>query len=189
MLAYVFSHWPEPGMDVEQYERNLLAFHVKLADSPPHGFHMSRVLFVEGVTWLPVSGGAYEDWYLVEDSAALDPLNEAAVSGARQGPHDRVAHEAGGGTGALYRVHSGTPETDQPGWATWLWKPNGMSYAAWYERLRPWTERAGSVLWRRQMVLGPAREFCLHSPQQLDLPAELGALTLPLRTVHAGPPA
>ena len=58
-----------------------------LASAAPAGFVESLVFRVAGeAPWL---GGApaYADWYLLETSAALDPLNVAAVSGICEQPH------------------------------------------------------------------------------------------------------
>ena len=91
MLAYVFWHWPKQGIDPEAYEGKLREFHRILAAQPVSGFKYSVTFKLNNPSWLETSGDAYEDWYLVEDSAALDPLNEAAVSGPREQPHNRVA--------------------------------------------------------------------------------------------------
>jgi hypothetical protein len=53
-----------------------------------------------------------------------------------------------------------------------------MGYPDLYELLKPWTDRAEVSLWRRMMVLGPAPEFCLVAPSELDLPAEMKPETL-----------
>ena len=87
MLAYVFWHWSKPDVTPADYERYQRAFHAALANSAPRGFLKSPPFRIEGqAAWL---GGApaYADWYLVEDWAALDPLNVAAVSGVCETPH------------------------------------------------------------------------------------------------------
>jgi hypothetical protein len=48
-----------------------------------------------------------------------------------------------------------------------------VGYPELYERLKPWTDRPEVSLWRRMMVLGPAPEFCLVAPAELQLPAEM----------------
>lgn len=182
MLAYVFWHWPRPGLDAARYEEHLRHFQHSLAAAPVSGFHGSFVSGVRGASWANGGGDAYEDWYLVSGSAALDPLNEAAVSSARQAPHDAAAAAAGGGTGGLYRLRLGSADRT-PGHAAWFSKPDGLSYAALFDRLRPVIEPAGGALWGRQMTLGPAREFCVHTRERCALPAALGALEIPLRRV------
>ena len=48
-----------------------------------------------------------------------------------------------------------------------------MPYAVFYARLKSWVEEPGVSLWRRMMVLGPPPEFCLISPSEVQLPAEM----------------
>src|SRR5712664_1459627 len=93
MLAYVFSHRPAGGVDIAVYESALTRFHAALASAPPSGFVRSTTFKV---------GDGYSDWYLVDGSAALDVLNEAAVSGARTSAHDAAARMAIDGVGKLY---------------------------------------------------------------------------------------
>jgi hypothetical protein len=69
-------------------------------------------------------------------------------------------------------VQAGEARLDARRQETWLTKPKAMQYAELYERLGPLTERGGS-LWRRQMVLGPAPEFCLVTPGPIEAPEEL----------------
>jgi hypothetical protein len=152
MLAYLFWHWPAPGVEAGHYADALFAFHRSLAASPPAGLRGSRVFLVEGAPWVPVER-AYEDWYLLDDFAALGALNEAAVSGARRDPHDAAARLAAGGAGGLYRRLSGS--AGAAGRASWLAKPAGTGYAEFLARF------SGGELWQRQLVLGPAPEFCL----------------------------
>ena len=76
----------------------------------PAGFQQSVVFRIRGASWLNTSDEAYEEWYLLDDSAAMDPLNEAAVSGACEEPHNRVAREAADGIGGLYRLREGVEE-------------------------------------------------------------------------------
>jgi hypothetical protein len=155
MLAYVFWHWPEPGVDRARYEDRLLAFHRALRGAPSAGFRGSRVLAIEGAPWAP-RGAAYEDWYLVDDFAALGALNEAAVTASRQAPHDDVARLARGGAGGVYRrLSAGDGAADA---VRWFAKPAGEGYATFLARL------PAAEAWQRQMVLGPAPEFCAFGP-------------------------
>ena len=105
MLAYVFWHWPAPSIEPAVYEQALAGFHGALRVSPPRGFLGSYAHRVESAPWLPAGTLApayvYEDWYRLETSAALDALDEAAVSSPLREPHDRVARIAAGGTAGL----------------------------------------------------------------------------------------
>jgi hypothetical protein len=163
LLAYVFFHRPGSGVEALSYEAALRRFHASLAGEPPSGFISSTTYRL---------GDAYADWYLVEDSAALDRLNEAAVKGVRSSPHDAVAHMSADGAGKLLMLRSGRARTE-PGYEIRFSKPAGVGYPELYERLKPWTDRPEVSLWRRMMVLGPAPEFCLVAPAELQLPAEM----------------
>jgi hypothetical protein len=163
VLAYVFSHRLMEGMDSSTYEDALRGFHAALAAAPPAGFVASTTYRV---------GPGYSDWYLVDNSAALDVLNAAAVSGTRTATHDTAARMASGGVGKLYTLVSGEPPVG-PGYEIRFGKPAGTSYAGLYGRLQPWTSEPGVSLWRRMMVLGPPPEFCLIAPSAMQLPPEM----------------
>ena len=173
MLAYVFWHWPQPGIDEETYVAHLADFHQTLAAKKPSGFQHSTVFRIRDAAWLNTQGDAYEEWYLLDDSAAMDRLNEAAVSGACEEPHNRVAREAADGIGGLYRLRCGQENLAQSRFAVWLSKPAGVSYSDFYAALQPLTSQQGVALWGRQMTLGPTTEFCLHSSTQIELPQQL----------------
>lgn len=160
MLAYVFSHRPAPGMDAARYEAVLREFHDRLAAAPPRGFLSSLTYRI---------GDAYSDWYLLVDSAAMDALNEAAVSGARSTPHDTAARMAVDGVGKLLSLVAGEHD-GAAGREIRFAKPPGMAYADLYSSLEPATAHKGAGLWRRMMVLGPPPEFCLTAPSPVQLP-------------------
>jgi len=168
LLAYVFFHRPASGVETPAYEAALQKFHASLAAGPPSGFVSSSTYRV---------GGGYADWYLVESSAALDQLNEAAVNGARSTDHDAVAHMSADGAGKLLALVSGRAR-NEPGFEIRFSKPAGMTYPELYARLKPWTDRAELTLWRRMMVLGPPPEFCLTGPSEQTLPAAMSPESL-----------
>jgi hypothetical protein len=182
MLAYVFWHWRRRDVRVTEYERLQRAFHAALSQSPPPGFVLSRSAAIHGAPWGPADREIYEDWYLVTGSAALDPLNDAAVSATRQTAHEAAAAVAEGGTAGLYRLRRGAP-LGAPYAAAWFAKPAGMSYGALYDALDPVVRNGAATLWGRQMTLGPAPEFCLQSERPVPLPDFLAALTLTLRPI------
>jgi hypothetical protein len=167
-LAYVFWHSAASAGDVAAYQADLLAFHASLAAGPPAGFVRSETFGLTGASWLGDAEASFEDWYLVEDWAAVGALNQAAVAAAHVARHDRVAHQASGGAGAIYRLHAGS-ESAGSTVRTWFAKPGGWSYDRLGEALAPALNDGGS-LWRRQLVLGPAPEFCLRADSPLDLP-------------------
>ena len=162
-LAYLFFHRAANSLAAGTYEDALRRFHATLAAAPPVGFLGSTTYRV---------GDGYCDWYLVGTSAALDRLNEAAVSGARGPAHDAAARMAADGAGKLLQLHSGEPDLVVQ-YEIRFSKPAGTGYAELYRQLEPWTEQPGASLWRRMMVLGPPPEFCLVSASPVQLPAEM----------------
>jgi hypothetical protein len=168
VLAYVFWHWPKADA-AREYEDLQRAFHSALSQSAPAGFVRSHAFRVDGqAPWLG-DAPAYADWYLVEDSAALDPLNVAAVSGGCERPHANVAHAMAAGAGSLFSLHGEAAADVGPARAlTFLTKPRDVPYADFYQAI-PTT--GSSSLWRRTMVLGPTPEFALltrDSPTGLE---------------------
>ncbi len=172
MLAYVFWHWPQSQVDVPEYEARQRDFHKVLRDHPPPGFRGSAVFRVSSLPWIQAERG-YEDWYLVEGSVALDPLNDAAVAPACRAAHDAAARLAAGGTAGLYRLRAGKAALDQVKFCCWFGKPAGMLYNDFFKLLENITSQPGVALWGRQMALGPTPEFCLQSPAPLALPSAL----------------
>ncbi|MBV9174754.1 MAG: hypothetical protein JOZ81_32230 [Chloroflexi bacterium] len=176
MLAYVFWHWPAANQDVPAYEAAEREFLTALRQAAPSGFVDCTTFRVGGeAPWL---GGApaYADWYLVQDSAALDPLNVAAVSGVCEEPHFRLTRAMGAGAGSLLQLRGGEPHLTSARCVTWLGKPREMPYSDLYAGL---SSLPGS-LWRRQMVLGPTPEFALlgSAATQVDAALSPRALTL-----------
>jgi len=104
VLAYLFWHRPRPGSDTEGYEQALRVFHRSLAHRPPVGLRISSSFRVAELPWLAgpepqgtAPAGGYEDWYLLEDYAALGVLNEAAVGRGHRTAHDHAARGLGAG--------------------------------------------------------------------------------------------
>lgn len=180
MLAYVFWHWKQAAVSTADYETRQQRFHTALQQEPPEGFFGSHSCRVRDVPWMSEDTEIYEDWYYVDSFAALGHLNEAAVSRTRAPAHDRAAGVAAGGAGGLYAMTQGALLSTPPRYACWFGKPNGMTYAQLLALLAPSVAQAGALLWMRQMVLGPAPEFVLHSKAQVSLPAAADMLVVPL---------
>jgi hypothetical protein len=163
------------------YEASQRAFHAALAQSAPHGFIRSFVFRLDGqAPWL--SGApAYNDWYLVADSAALDPLNVAAVSGICEAPHAEVARAMAAGAGSLFTLRGDSP-ADLPAARslTFLTKPRSVAYSDFYPAI---PSGVGVTLWRRTMVLGPTPEFALVTQSLLDIPQTFNPFSLTLTPV------
>lgn len=180
MLAYVFWHWRRPEVDAAHYEATQRRFHAALAATPPAGFARSHSAEVRGAPWAAHGGIAYEDWYVVHESASLDSLNIAAITASRQAPHDAAAALAAEGAAGLYTLRAGAAVT-APTHAVWFAKPAGMTYAALDALLRD-VVTAGACVWMRYMVLGPTPEFVVHGAA-VKLPAPLKGIETELRTV------
>jgi hypothetical protein len=160
-LAYVFWHCARSGTDAAAYRADLLGFHSELSASPPLGFLGRQTASVAGASWFAGAGEVYEDWYVVLDWSAMGALNAAAIDDRHRGSHDRVAHLAGEGAGAIYALRAGA-WAEGHRFGTWFAKPAGWSHADLDASLAA-SLGAGTSLWQRQMVLGPAPEFCLRS--------------------------
>jgi hypothetical protein len=183
MLAYVFWHWPNRDVDRASYEEGLREFHRAFSAAKPRGFRDSFVFRIRNAPWLPATTESYEDWYIVEDSAALDVINEAAVSYPSKESHDRAAQRAAGGTAGLYRLRRGEINFSLARFAVWLSKPAGQSYDDFYASLAHVTNQAGVALWGRQMTLGPTPEFCLLTPEAALSDSGSDFLSLPLDSI------
>ena len=150
MLAYLFWHAPNQPRRATEYERRLIAFHQTIQGSvvASAAFRLERLPFVQAA--------GYEDWYLVDDWAALGQLNDAAVSAGPAQPHDAVARLARDGWGGVYRLIRGNPAVPERG--RWASKPRDQTYASFLGRA------SAETVWQRQLVLGPAAEFFLSAP-------------------------
>ena len=185
LLAYVFWHWRQPTAGRDAYESAQQTFQRALTTSPSAGFVRSFSHAIAGAPWANQGGEAYEDWYLVRDSAALDPLEEAAVTAGRKSAHDIAASLAAAGTAGLYQIKLGTAPT-APRAAQWFTKPAGMSYGQLFAAVEPALAPVGGSLWIRKMTLGPALEFCVLSREPAALAPQFQMFAFQLRPVWDG---
>jgi hypothetical protein len=181
VLAYLFWHRPAESTDVAAYERALGAFHRSLARTPPVGLHGSACFRLAELPWVAPAGddsqAGYEDWYLVEDHAALGVLNEAAVGRGHRTSHDQAARLFGVGAGGLYGLLEGDlPSLGEASLAIWVSRPAGSRQQGLGELLGDGMDPRHASLWRRQLVLGPAPEFCLLAR---EVPPGAAATRLP----------
>ena len=184
-LAYVFWHWRQPSAERAAYESAQQTFQRTLTASPSAGFVRSFSHAVAGVPWANQGGEAYEDWYIVRDAAALDPLEEAAVSAGRKAAHDVAASLAAAGTAGLYQIKLGTVPT-APRSAQWFSKPAGLSYGQLFAAIEPALAPVGGSLWVRKMTLGPATEMCVLAREPATLAPQFQMFAFPLRPVWDG---
>lgn len=175
MLSYVFWHWHRPEVDPVNYEKCLCGFHEVLFENKPDGFHHSRVLRTEQAPWIGRSGRTYEDWNTVESSAVLDTLNEQAVSGPCEQPHEQIARLTMGSAAGLYRLAFGTASLPVVRFVYRFDKPRGVEYRIFLNTLESFFVESDVALWARQMNLGPGAEFCLQTARSVELPKDQSA--------------
>jgi len=160
-----------------------LAFQASLKAHPPEGLVDAVSFREDALPWLNRLSGAYEDWYLVRDFQSLGALNEAAVDDANRRSHDQVARDASVVAGGLYRRRHGNLRLQDALFATWVQKPARTTYEEFLSELSKSVGDRRTDLWQRQMVMGPASEFCVHSEGPLELPKGLEPATVRLRLV------
>ena len=182
MLAYVFWHVPAADVSPADYEARLASFHAELRSGEPAWLGPTTTVALPAAPWLEGAAG-YEDWYLVEDFAALGTLNAGAVSGARKPPHDAAAAAARSGVAGLMGHVAGLLLPPAPAWAAWLSKPAGAGYDTFHADLAA-ALPAGASAWQRQMTLGPATEYCVMAAAEAEPPWPV-AHAWPLRAVVA----
>lgn len=178
MLAYIFWHRPNADADRDAYEAALAKFHRELAEAGSPGFLSSGAFRISETPWLDDAPG-YEDWNLVDEVGALDPLNVVAVSGQMAESHGLIASMMDVGLGGLYELLEGEAHLNDRSRLIWLTRPRGIEFRPVMAEL---VQRAGGGVscWRRRMVLGPAAEFLLVGDADLELeaPDEWQALTV-----------
>jgi hypothetical protein len=196
VLAYLFWHRRAAAIERDAYERELERFHRSLARRPPSGFRSSAAFRVGELPWLspeapaappsPESdageprltgpGAGYEDWYLVDDWAALGVLEEAAVSRGHISAHEAVASHARDGAGAVYRLIEGSARIELAERAVWVSAAPRRERLSFGALLGDGIDPREGGLWQRCLVLGPAPEYCLLADEQ---PAGVAASRLP----------
>jgi hypothetical protein len=197
VLAYVFWHRPRTEIVEDAYESAHLAFHRSLAHTPPVGLRGSLAFRLAQAPWLGDDGPGYEDWYMLADFTALGVLNEAAVGRGHRSRHDDVARRFGTGAGGLYGLIEGEAPlgpiaAGASSAATWVARPSGAVRRGLGELLGDGMDPRQASLWRRQLVLGPAPEFCLLAGEasagvaSTRLPAGWTARTLQREVLFGG---
>ena len=117
---------------------------------------------------------------LLDGSWALDPLNSFAVAGPVTSAHDAAAAQ---GYGGLYALVWGEPVLPERSTAIWLTRPRGIQWRLVLDTVRQ--QFPQTTLWRRQMVLGPGKEFGLIAPPGVEIAAPSGWSALAVERVPA----
>jgi hypothetical protein len=174
MLAYLSWHRAAAGVERADYEHALQRFHRSLAHRPPSGFHGSAALRLGELPWLaPVDGAdagspGYEDWYLLDDWAAVGVLEEAAVALGHETAHHAIAARAGASTGSVYRLVEGSAHPGSAGVGVWVAREAGHDPPSLGALLGDGMDPERDGLWRRCIGLGPAPEHCLLAGEAPD---------------------
>ena len=122
------------------------------------------------------AAGWYEDWYLVEDFAALGVLNAAAVGRGHRTAHDEIARRMGRAAGGLYELLEGTVELARERVTVWVDRTAGRQGA---DVRGPARRRHGPAPCRTAAALAgarPAPEYCVLAD---EVPAGVAATRLP----------
>jgi hypothetical protein len=117
--------------------------------------------------WLDDPSG-YEDWATINDSCALNTLNEQALSGRIAALHDTVAQQMGVGYDGIYYHLWGNMHPHVAERAPWLSRPRGMEFRPLLEGISQ-TATAPVSFWRRFLVLSPGLEFVMLGNASLEL--------------------
>jgi hypothetical protein len=182
VLAYLSWHRPAAGVAQATYEQALQRFHRSLAHRPPSGFRGSTALRLGELEWLAgvdggqQSGAGYEDWYLLDDWAALGVLEEAAVARGHETAHHTIAARAGAATSSVYRLVEGSARPGAASVAVWVSHEPGHDRPSLGALLGDGMEPERDGLWRRCLGLGPAPEHCLLAAEP---PAGVATSRLP----------
>ncbi|HEX3433074.1 MAG TPA: hypothetical protein VHT25_03330 [Solirubrobacteraceae bacterium] len=182
MLAYLSWHRAAAGVEQAAYEQSLARFHRSLAHRPPSGFRGSAALRAHELPWLaPVPGAepdaaGYEDWYLLDDWAAVGVLEEAAVARGHEMAHHAIAARAGATTSSVYRLVEGSALPGAVPVAVWVARASGHDSPSLGALLGDGMDPQRDGLWRRCLGLGPAPEHCLLAA---EAPAGVAAGRLP----------
>ena len=165
-IAYVFWHTPRPSASRRRYEAALRRFVGSLDAHPPSGLQRASTARLPHPPWNLAAGPIYEDWYVLDDFASLGAIRAVAYERPWKAFHRAVARGAATATSSVYQLLAGDPSSPSGGGSAWFSLPAPARYSTIRRPLIQLVEGAGVGLWRRQLALGPAPEFCVRG----DLP-------------------
>jgi hypothetical protein len=155
----------------------------ELNSEKPEGFVEALSFRVDALPWGRQGGSTYEDWYVVDSFGALGALNDATVTGKVKESHDPIAKDYMKGAGGVLRLIQGNLRLRDGRFATWIEKSIGPLYRSYYDDVAGIVGGRSTALWRRQMVLGPSPQFCVHSEEPLEFPPSFRPIKLKLEMV------
>lgn len=163
-LAYIFWHHRRHSVSDEHYREAVAAFHERLAMNPPTGFVSSFSRRQNELPWMPAKVEIYEDWYIIENYAALEHLNAHAARGDMESTHDSVAELSATGSGAIYSLMFNHSEDVDLKSIVWFDKTQLTKTKDFLATVDMKTKDNHGIAWRRQLSLGPAPEFVVWMP-------------------------
>ena len=165
MIAYVFWHWRDPRIEEIAYQQLLINFHERLHRHKPSGFLDSAVFQMEQAPWSGMELETYEEWYILENSSAIDALRILMEKGRCKEHHERFKQWDTGGIGGLYSLQQEPLHFDctMIQAAHWFSRPTGVTEEALQMMLQNQRQQEPGYCWRRILLLGPAPEFCWQS--------------------------
>lgn len=187
MRAFIMWHRPRTDVDADGYRQGLFRFFAALGAARPSGLISICSHWVEAPAPAPDQGAAFEDWYLLEDSAALDTINDAAIDRGCESSHDAAAAASRDEYTGLLRLRSGELRIEDAGAMYWLDKPADQAHLDFLAALEKSLAAHDYAIWTRQMGLSPTAEFCVLTAdgEFMTLPGDLKARNQPRRLWNA----
>lgn len=182
-LAYMMWHRPIPAVSDDDYRASLQQFHTALNKHKTRGFLRSAICQTQPIPGLPGKDNFFMDWYFLQDSSVLDRLNDTAVTGHCEDPHEGIAQISTDESTGLYRHRYGYEGLRAARFIYWFRKPAGQDYEDIYQTIRALGDNNSISLWMRMMGLSPAPEFCLLSQDDISTAIPMEHTVSPLSVI------